>query len=444
MSEWKETTLGDIINFRRGHDLPKTEMKEGKIPVVGSNGIIGFHDKSTTKAPCVSIGRSGNVGTPLIINQDCWAHNTTLYIDDFKGNDPYYIFYHLGTLNLKDYGGGSAVPTLNRNHIHPIPTKIPPLPEQKAIVHILGTLDEKIELNRKMNQTLEAMAQALFKSWFVDFDPVIDNALAQGNEIPEELQARAEKRRRVIAGDVIAREERPKQSQSSLKPLLHTNPSLAAQFPASFVFNETLGKWIPEGWEVRILGELIKLIGGGTPNTSIGEYWNGNIPWFSVVDAPNNSDVFVIGTEKKVTEEGVKNSSTQILRVGTTIISARGTVGKCAIVGVPMAMNQSCYGIQSINSNEDIFTYLLVKKNVSDLQNKSHGSVFNTITRDTFNAIDIVSPPNRNIIHVFESSLKYNFEKIKSNLFENQTLTHLRDRLLPELISGRVRVPDDK
>jgi type I restriction enzyme, S subunit len=290
----------------------------------------------------------------------------------------------------------------------------------------LGRLDDKIELNRQMNQTLEAMAQALFKSWFVDFDPVLDNALAAGNEIPEALHAMAQKRKAVPAE----------------KKLVHTNPELAKEFPSAFVFNEKLDKWIPEGWEVRKLADEINLIGGGTPKTSIEAYWNGNIPWFSVVDAPSDSDVFVIETEKKISEVGVQNSSTKILREGTTIISARGTVGKCAVVGVPMAMNQSCYGIQGINENEDNYTYLVVRKNVADLQNKSHGSVFSTITRDTFSAIEIVLPTNRGVVQEFEMLVKSSFNKIKSNLLENRTLTQLRDTLLPQLISGKLKVPE--
>lgn len=119
MEKWKEYKLGDILNFRRGHDLPHTKMKNGKIPVAGSNGIIGYHDEATRISPCITIERSGNVGTPYIYEK-CWAHNTVLYVDDFKGNYPLYLYYLLRTLPLSSFGGGSAVPTLNRNHIHPL------------------------------------------------------------------------------------------------------------------------------------------------------------------------------------------------------------------------------------------------------------------------------------------------------------------------------------
>ena len=170
-SKWKEVELGEILNFRRGHDLPKKSMIEGRYPVAGSNGIIGYHNEFTTKKPCITIGRSGNVGTPFFYNTDCWAHNTTLYIDDFKGNHAKYIYYLLKVLNLGHYAGGSAVPTLNRNHIHPIKVKIPStIEEQKAIANILSTLDDKIEVNNKINEKLEEMSQSIFKQWFVDFD----------------------------------------------------------------------------------------------------------------------------------------------------------------------------------------------------------------------------------------------------------------------------------
>jgi predicted nucleotidyltransferase len=184
---------------------------------------------------------------------------------------------------------------------------LPPIEEQRAIAHILGTLDDKIELNRKMNETLEAMTRALFKSWFVDFDPVHAKAEGRDTGLPTHL---------------------------------------ADLFPDSFVDSE-LGE-IPRGWEINAFADTIEIVGGGTPKTSVAEYWDGDIPWFSVVDSPTDSDVWVVDTEKKVTRAGVENSSTRVLPEGTTIISARGTVGRIALVGVPMAMNQSCYGLRGV------------------------------------------------------------------------------------------------
>jgi len=154
MEEWKKVKLGNILNFRRGHDLPKYNMCDGLIPVAGSNGIIGFHNEATVISPCITIGRSGNTGTPYIYNS-CWAHNTVLYIDDFKGNNPYYLYYLLKTLPLSSFSGGSAVPTLNRNHIHPITVSYCANKKmQELISNFFLTLDDKITLNTRINDNL--------------------------------------------------------------------------------------------------------------------------------------------------------------------------------------------------------------------------------------------------------------------------------------------------
>ncbi|MDW7776737.1 MAG: restriction endonuclease subunit S [Methanosarcinales archaeon] len=168
MFEWKECKLEDVAVFQRGHDLPKTEMSKGNIPVAGSNGIIGYHDKLTTKGPGITIGRSGSIGSPKFYKNDFWAHNTVLYVKDFKGNDEKFVFYFLYTFDFMAFNAGSAVPTLNRNHIHEISVKVPPLPEQRAIASILSSLDDKIDLLHRQNQTLEAMAETLFRQWFVE------------------------------------------------------------------------------------------------------------------------------------------------------------------------------------------------------------------------------------------------------------------------------------
>ncbi len=168
MSEWKECRLVDVAVFQRGHDLPKKDMKEGTIPVAGSNGIIGYHNTATTKCPGVTIGRSGNIGTPKFYNGDFWAHNTVLYVKDFKGNDEKFVFYFLHIFDFSGFNAGSAVPTLNRNHIHEIPVVFPPLPEQRAIAGVLSSLDDKIGLLHRQNKTLESIAETLFRRWFIE------------------------------------------------------------------------------------------------------------------------------------------------------------------------------------------------------------------------------------------------------------------------------------
>ncbi|MDR0909805.1 MAG: restriction endonuclease subunit S, partial [Spirochaetaceae bacterium] len=155
--------LSDVITFQRGHDLPRDKMIPGPYPVVGSNGILGYHNEYTTESPGVSIGRSGNVGNPFIVYTKSWSHNTCLYIKEYKGIDPIFSYYLLQTLPLSNYAGGTAVPTLNRNHISDLQIPLPPLPTQRAIAATLSCLDDKIACNRRMCAVLEEMAGALFE-----------------------------------------------------------------------------------------------------------------------------------------------------------------------------------------------------------------------------------------------------------------------------------------
>jgi type I restriction enzyme S subunit len=277
--------------------------------------------------------------------------------------------------------------------------RIPPAAQQRAIAHILGALDAKIELNRRMNETLEAMARALFQSWFVDFDPVRAKAEGRDPGLPQPL---------------------------------------ADLFPDSFEDSE-VGE-IPDGWKRQSFAGTVQVLGGGTPKTTVPHYWSGSTPWFSVVDAPGNADVWVIATEKHITPSGLANSATQILPEGTTILSARGTVGRTALVGVPMAMNQSCYGLRGRVESHGFFTYFMARQLVAVLKQHSHGSVFDTITRGTLAGVSVVNPPT-GLIAQFERVVGPALDLIRNNLRESVTLSSLSDTLLPDLISGALRLP---
>lgn len=165
MNRWKECQLGDLITFQRGHDLPKAKMQGGEYPVVGSNGIIGYHNEYTTETPSITIGRSGNVGKPFLYKGRSWSHNTSLYIKEYKAVDPIFIFYYLQTLELNNYAGGSAVPTLNRNHIHTLGVCVPvEIDVQRKIASVLSALDDKIAINTAINENLASKTQNLFFS----------------------------------------------------------------------------------------------------------------------------------------------------------------------------------------------------------------------------------------------------------------------------------------
>ena len=159
--------LGDMLTFQRGYDLTHMQMKGGKIPVVGSSEIIGWHDEVKVKSPVLLIGRSGTVGRPQFYETDVWAHNTTLFVSDFHGNNPKFCFYFLKNLNLEDYANSSGVPTLNRNFIHPLIVNFPDIETQTVIARVLSSLDDKIELNNKINIALEDLARTIYEYWFV-------------------------------------------------------------------------------------------------------------------------------------------------------------------------------------------------------------------------------------------------------------------------------------
>ena len=315
-----------------------------------------------------------------------------------------FLFALLSTPEFESYiqnvTTGTAVPHISAKQILDFEFRLPPAYVRAKVGEIVAALNERITLLRETNTTLEAIAQALFKSWFVDFDPV--HARARGEQ-PAGLA-----------------------------------PEVAALFPDSF--EESALGMVPKGWRVLSFTETIDVIGGGTPKTSISEYWNGDIPWFSVVDAPATTDVFVIETEKHITCEGLNKSSTKLLPVGTTIISARGTVGRLALVGQAMAMNQSCYGLSG-KAGDVYFTYFSTHRLVETLKQRTHGSVFDTITRDTLAGVSVVYPQTI-VITAFEETIAPVMERIKENLIQARTLATLRDTLLPRLISGQLRLPE--
>ncbi|WP_144605850.1 restriction endonuclease subunit S [Algoriphagus algorifonticola] len=457
MSEWREVKLGEFCKIQGGYAFKSTDFIQKGIPVVKIKNVkereidlndCGYVDESMAEkcsdflikngdvlismtgsgmnAPNSVVGRvarHSGFDDAFLINQRVGR----FLIKDKNRLDKHFLFHYLTPKErqweLVSIATGSANQVnISGKQIESLLINLPPLPEQKAIAHILGTLDEKIELNRKMNQTLEAMAQGLFKSWFVDFDPVIDNALAQGNPIPEELQARAEKRRRVIAGTVIAPARRGgnpdeggmKQSPSALKPLIHTNPSLAAQFPASFVFNETLGKWIPEGWEVKKLQELVD-VKYGKDHKKLGD---GKFPCYGSG-----------GVMRYVEKPIFKNES--------VLIPRKGSLDNVMYVNTPFWSVDTMFYTEM--KEEHFVKYFFYTVNKLKFSEMNEGSAVPSMTTAQLNSMDILVP-SFNCLSLFDKTVSKYFKKKEGNEAEIETLNQMRDKLLPELISGRVRV----
>ena len=263
------------------------------------------------------------------------------------------------------YGSGSTRSYVGITAQRELPICLPPRPEQKAIGSVLSSLDDKIDLLHRQNKTLEAMAETLFRQWFV-----------------EEAE---------------------------------------------------------EDWQEDSLLSVIELVGGGTPKTEIAEYWNGDVPWLAGGDISSNHKSFVLETEKRITETGLKNSSAKRLPKYATVISARGTVGKYCMLAKPMAFSQSNYGVLPRIQSCFSYTYLLINHVVEELQSSAYGSIFDTITTNTFRDIKIAKPPESMVIK-FESLIYCYFKKIVKNKKQIFLLEKLRDTLLPKLMNGEVRV----
>ncbi len=400
MSDWRETTLGEFIALQRGHDLTETQRRSGTIPVIGSAGENGSHDTARAKGPGVVIGRSGaSFGQVHFCSVDFWPHNTTLYVTDFRGNCPLFVYYLLKTIDFDRYNSGSAQASLNRNFIYPMPIRVPQLGDQEAIASILGALDDKIELNRRMNATLEAMARALFQSWFVDFDPV--RAKLDGHT-----------------------------------PAVESAPSL--EFPDSFE-NTCLGL-VPRGWSVDSIGNVVDCVGGGTPSTVEPKYWDkGHHCWTTPKDFSTLQAPFLTETDRKVTDLGLTKISSGLLPAGTVLMSSRAPVGYLAIAAMPVAINQ---GFVAIRPNERLSSVYLLnwcKENMHEIKRRATGTTFEEISKANFRPIDMILPPQK-LVDFFTEAMSPSYRRILSNVTESRTLAQLRDTMLPKLLSGELSV----
>lgn len=241
-------TLGDLIEFQRGYDLPKDKFIQGKYPVQSSNGILGYHNEYKVKALGITIGRSGTVGIPHLLTENFYPHNTTLFVKDFKGNDVLYIYYLLKYLRLNEFKTGSGVPTMNRNHLHPLKIQAyKDLKKQQSISKILSQLDQKIVLNNQINAQLEQMAKTLYDYWFVQFD------------FPNQ-------------------DGKPYKSSGG-----------------EMVYNEQLKREIPKDWEVKKLADSINLYTGKEDANFATE--NGKYPFFTCGEATLNCDDYIFDME---------------------------------------------------------------------------------------------------------------------------------------------------
>ncbi|MBA2677858.1 MAG: restriction endonuclease subunit S [Ktedonobacteraceae bacterium] len=275
---------------------------------------------------------------------------------------------------------GSTVDRIPLVSFPKFPVHVPPLPVQHKIADILSAYDDLIENNTRRIAILEEMARMLYQEWFVKF------------HFPGYEQVK--------------------------------------------LVDSTLGM-IPEGWDVVKFVDVADVLSGGTPKTSNPEYWNGNIPFFSPRDAPGS--LYVIETEKYITESGLKTCSSRLYPKDTIFITARGTVGKVVLNAVDMAMNQSCYALVGKEDISQFFVFLHIENYIRYLKQTANGAVFDTIIVDTFKNLQVVKP-SLSVIEQFSITVSPLFEQVLNLLKKNANLRRTRDLLLPKLISGEIDV----
>ena len=335
-----------------------------------------------------------------------------------------YTFYLLKSLNMQQMNADSAVPGLNRNAAHARKIKIPPLPEQKAIAHILGSLDDKIELNRRMNETLEAMAQTLFKSWFVGFDPVIDNALAAGNAIPDEFKEKAAIRQGL--GD-----------ERKLLP-----DDIRLLFPSEFEHTEEMG-WIPKGWKLKYLSEVFDFQEG--PGIRNWQYTkDGTGIKFINIRCIQNGDL-ILDSANRITEEEARRKYAHFaLKENDIVVSTSGTLGRYALIRnehLPLNLNTSVIRFRP-KTNVSTLYFLLgfVEAQLQyELEIRASGSVQKNFGPMHLKQIKLLIP-TISLLQKHQKYLESIIKKRQLNLKESDFLSNLLGTLLPRLLLGRVRI----
>lgn len=339
---------------------------------------------------------------------------------------PDYLFYYTSSASFKaiveKYKGGSVQGYTNIATLKALPIPVPSIGMQKAIVENLIPLDNKITLNRQINQTLEQMAQTLFKSWFVDFDPVMDNAQEAGNPIPDELQHRAEARK------ALRESEGFKLLPDDVRQL----------FPDAFEESE-LG-WVPKGWMVSTAGEEFSIKGGSTPSTKNAEFWEGgDIHWTSPKDLSGKAEKIMLDTDRKITTAGLSKITSGLLPPETVLMSSRAPVGYLAMTKIPVAINQGYIAITESKSLTQEFTLYWLDSKIEMIKSISGGTTFAEISKKTFRTIPVVIP-SAPAVHAFSESVTLYLNKISKNVEECSSLNTTRDSLLPKLISGELEI----
>ncbi|MDX7992771.1 restriction endonuclease subunit S [Xenorhabdus littoralis] len=421
-NKWINTTVGEFCPFIYGKNLPQDKRIIGTIPVFGSNGCVDYHNNAYVKGPGIIIGRKGSVGAINISYIPFWPIDTTFYIEKPSHGELFFTYYLLKTLGLEGMNSDSAVPGLNRDNAHSLPIKIPKeIKEQCKIGLWIHTFDRKISINRAINQTLEQISQTLFKSWFVDFDPVIDNALEAGNPIPDSLQKQAELRQKV-------------RNSSEFKPLSN---EIRALFPAEF--EETELGWVPKGWECLPVSKTIEI----NPSVKLSKGQNAKYIDMKALPTSGYSISEVI---TKPFSGGTKFQKNDVLFARITPCLENGKTGFVDFLNKGEIGFGSTEFIVMRATDKVHFGYVAClardeKLRSHAIQNMVGSSGRQRVQNSCFDNY-YVAIPDANIMSIFAVQMEILFSKMRCNNNEISSLTQLRDTLLPKLISGELSLEE--
>ncbi|HBZ4200707.1 restriction endonuclease subunit S [Klebsiella pneumoniae] len=397
MSKVAFKRLGDLITLKRGYDLPEKVRIAGPYPVISSSGVSGWHNEYKVEGPGVVTGRYGTLGEMYYVEEEYWPHNTALYVQDFKGNDPKYIYYLLSCLGRIRTSDKSAVPGVNRNELHEMAVPaIEDLTSQKKIREVLESIDEKIALNNRIIAELEAMAKTLYYYWFVQFD------------FPD----------------------------ANGKPYKTSGGKME--------YNATLKREIPVGWNDSILGEFIELERGVTYSKEDVKIQD-NKDTIGVLRATNVTGN-AVDIDDLVLIPSCKASTSQMLRkFDVLIVMSSGSkehVGKNGVYYFekPNAFGAFCSKITPNNKfRYFINTFLQSEWFKSYINKQCMGTNINNLTNKHITKCEIICPAS-DVVELFENKMMPIYSKLASNTQENSRLTKLREWLLPLLMNGQVTV----
>lgn len=452
---WPEVAMGDVCEeITVGFVGPMTaEYRDAGVPFLRSMNIEPFRinktdlkfvspefhariSKSRLRAGDVVIVRTGAPGTAAVVPD--WMHNGNcsdlVIARPGPGVEAQFLCYYVNAVThhiVNEHVVGAVQQHFNVGAAKSLKLPLPPLPEQRSIARVLRGLDDKIELNRRMNRTLEDLARGLFRSWFVDFDPVTKPS--RGFAGPSKGLAGSGSPGPSSGGGSV-----PLASPSAGAASPSAGAAPADLFPKRLV-DSPLGP-IPEGWRVSTIGQEVTVVGGSTPSTDEPKFWEGGKHcWVTPRDLSRLSEPVVIDCERRITDAGLTQISSGLMPKGTVLMSSRAPIGYLAIADVPVAVNQGFIALKCDKGLPGVFVLRWCEENIEEVLSRAGGTTFAEISKAAFRPIPMVVPP-ADVVQAFARAAQGWHDQIVANVRQTRQLAALRDALLPQLLSGEIRL----